>query len=200
MQRPCLSFWVSLAAVLASCASDPRYSAARVAYLGGASQSTRLEGAPSWDNVSYWDGDGVAGAPRLEINIAKQRAYFYKGRELVGVSVVSTGREGFGTPSGEFKVVQKDINHRSSLYGDYVDAAGNVVKKDVDVNKDRRPPGTRFRGAPMPYFLRIHGGIGVHAGYLPGYPASHGCIRLPERTAQNFFDNVRAGTPVEVIN
>ena len=52
--------------------------------------------------------------------------------------------------------------------------------ENVEADKDPRPRGTAFRGASMPYFLRIHGGIGMHAGYLPGYPASHGCIRLPE--------------------
>ena len=50
----------------------------------------------------------------------------------------------------------------------------------------------------MPYFLRIHGGIGMHAGYLPGYPASHGCIRLSEKMAVQFFKNAAVGTPVEI--
>mgnify|MGYP003889249967 CR=1 FL=1 len=142
----------------------------------------------------------MRGEPRIRIDLGEQRAYFYKGAELVGVSVVSSGREGFGTPAGQFKVSQKNIDHRSNLYGDYVDGAGNVVRKNVDMRKDPKPPGTIFRGAPMPYFLRIHGGVGMHAGFLPGYPASHGCIRLPKHMARHFFDNVQAGTPVEVIN
>ena len=50
----------------------------------------------------------------------------------------------------------------------------------------------------MPYFMRIHGGIGMHAGYLPGYPASHGCIRLPKEMAVHFFENAKVGTPVTV--
>ena len=50
----------------------------------------------------------------------------------------------------------------------------------------------------MPYFLRIHGGIGMHAGYLPGYPASHGCIRLPQQMAIEFFKNATVGTPVDI--
>jgi L,D-transpeptidase catalytic domain len=50
----------------------------------------------------------------------------------------------------------------------------------------------------MPYFLRIHGGIGIHAGYLPGHPASHGCIRLPEKMVLQFFQNAAVGTPVEI--
>lgn len=173
-------------------------------YIGrageGSAGALQRKGAPPWDNVSYWDGDGVAGAARVKINLDEQRAYFYKGDNLVGVSVVSSGREGYGTPPGKFKIVQKDINHASNLYGDYVDAAGNVVKKDVEVRKDPKPPGAIFRGAPMPYFVRIHGGVGLHAGFLPGYPASHGCIRAPEHMAATFFDNVQVGTPVEVIN
>jgi lipoprotein-anchoring transpeptidase ErfK/SrfK len=52
----------------------------------------------------------------------------------------------------------------------------------------------------MPYFMRIHGGVGMHAGFLPGFAASHGCIRMPERMAQIFFANVSHGTPVRVVN
>ncbi len=154
----------------------------------------------SVDTVSFWDGDGVPGAPRIRIALREQRAYFYKGNQLVGVSLISTGREGFSTPSGNFKIVQKNANHRSNLYGDYVDAAGNVVVKDIDVKKDRRPPGTTFRGAEMPFFMRIHGGVGMHAGFLPGYPASHGCIRMPKHMARTYFNNVSTGTPVTVTH
>ena len=50
----------------------------------------------------------------------------------------------------------------------------------------------------MPYFLRVHGGVGMHAGYLPGYPASHGCIRLPKEMALKFFEDAPVGTPVEI--
>ena len=52
----------------------------------------------------------------------------------------------------------------------------------------------------MPYFMRIVGGIGMHAGYLPGYPASHGCIRMPEFMAENFFNSVSVGTPVTITH
>jgi lipoprotein-anchoring transpeptidase ErfK/SrfK len=52
----------------------------------------------------------------------------------------------------------------------------------------------------MPYFMRIVDGVGMHAGYLPGYPASHGCIRMPEFMAENFFKTVSPGTPVTITN
>lgn len=94
--------------------------------------------------------------------------------------------------------MQKDKDHASSVYGDYVDAGGAVVKRDIDRNKDPMPPGTRFDGAKMPYFMRIVGGVGMHQGFLPGYAASHGCIRMPMAMAEAFFRNVETGTPVHI--
>jgi hypothetical protein len=188
--------------ILGGCASDPRFDEDTV-YLadahGGSSQRFQEPERAPFDNVSYWDGDGVAGPPRVVIRLGEQRAYFYKGDELVGVSVVSTGREGYDTVTGDFKIKEKDIDHRSNLYGDFVDAStGQVLVKDVDARKDRKPPGTRFLGAPMPYFMRIVGGTGMHEGFLPGYAASHGCIRMPGFMAETFYANVSVGTPVTI--
>jgi len=167
-------------------------------YLGAGGGIVSKPGPITFDNVSYWDGEHASGPPSIRIDLGEQRAYFYKGGELVGISMVSTGREEFGTPDGSFKITQKNRDHRSNLYGDYVDSAGHVVVRDVDVTKDRKPPGTTFLGARMPYFMRIHGGVGMHAGFLPGYAASHGCIRMPEHMAERFFANVSSGTPVQV--
>jgi hypothetical protein len=150
------------------------------------------------DGISYWDDTGSGGRPRIVVDLEQQRAYFYRGDTIVGRSIVSTGREGYNTPPGDFRITQKDLAHFSSIYGDYVDRSGKVVMENVDLTKDRPPRGTVFRGAPMPYFLRIHGGIGMHAGYLPGYPASHGCIRLPKQMAVHFFQNATVGTQVAI--
>ena len=179
-----------IATLLAGCASN-RESETSPFFPAGSS-------GEYGDEISYWDGARSAGKPRIIIDLEQQRAYFYKGGEVVGVSVVSTGREGYDTPSGEFRVTQKDLTHVSSIYGDYVDRTGQVVVENVNVTEDPRPPGTVFRGAPMPYFLRINEGIGMHAGYLPGYPASHGCIRLPKEMAIHFFQNAPVGTPVVI--
>jgi lipoprotein-anchoring transpeptidase ErfK/SrfK len=173
---------------------------ARSQYLGGVYGNEPVSSAAPKDSVSYWDGDAVSGKPSIKISLGEQKAYFYKGGQLVGISQLSTGREGMGTTTGSFKVIQKDQNHVSSQYGDYVDSADNVVVANVDVGKDPKPPGTHFKGAPMPYFMRIVGGTGLHAGYLPGYPASHGCIRMPEFMAENFFRSVSVGTPVTVTH
>jgi hypothetical protein len=189
------------ALALGACASyDPRLNDRNTAYLG--------TGGPVIDpsvkedlalKKSYWDDSGIVGPPSIVINLTKQTASFYKDGKLVGVSAISSGREGFDTPAGNFKITQKNIDHASNLYGDYVDASGNVVVKDVDVKKDPRPAGATFRGAPMPYFMRITGGVGMHQGFLPGVPDSHGCIRMPQRMARLFWDNAPQGTPVTVV-
>ena len=191
---------LALSPFLAGCESgDPRF-ANDTQYLGGIYGNEPVSISAPQDNVSYWDGDGMSGKPSIKISLAEQRAYFYKSGQLVGISQLSTGREGLNTPPGRFAIVQKDPNHVSSKYGDYVDELGNVVQENVELGKDPKPPGTRFKGAPMPYFMRIVGGVGMHAGYLPGYPASHGCIRMPEFMAENFYKSVAIGTPVTVTH
>ena len=84
----------------------------------------------------YWKGDGRPGSPRIVVHIREQKAYFYKGKLVVGESTVSTGRPGFSTPPGRYHVISKDRNHISSEFGDYVDDNGNVVKSNVDARKD----------------------------------------------------------------
>jgi lipoprotein-anchoring transpeptidase ErfK/SrfK len=129
------------------------------------------------------------------VRLDEQKAFLYHNGDLVAVSPVSTGREGYATPAGKYRVVQKDIDHRSTIYGAYM-RNGKVVKANVNVKKDKKPAGATFVGAPMPYFLRINGAVGLHAGHVPGYPASHGCIRLPPRQAKRFYYAVKIGTPV----
>lgn len=189
----------AIAALLSGCSSDPRLTTDTV-YLGGRRVPTRPheDKRMNFDNVSYWDGNSATGPARMRINRGDQKAYFYKGEQLVGVSVISTGREGFDTPSGSFKIQQKNKDHVSNKYGDYVDADGTVVMKDIDRTKDKMPPGAHYDGAKMPWFMRINGGVGMHEGFLPGYPASHGCIRMPGFMAEAFFNNLEVGTPVTI--
>ena len=147
---------------------------------------------------SYWNGDSMSGSPSVRISLSQQRAFFYKDGQLAGVSRISSGREGLNTVTGSFHIIQKDPNHMSSLFGDYVDANGAVIQKEVDTRKDPKPKGARFDGAKMPNFMRIVGGTGMHEGYLPGYPASHGCIRMPGFMAAAFFRSVEVGTLVTI--
>ena len=146
----------------------------------------------------YWKGDAGPGSPKIVVHLREQKAYFYKGKLVVGESTVSTGRPGFSTPPGRYHVISKDRNHISSEFGDYVDNNGNVVKSNVDARKDSQPPGTHFDGARMPYCMHFNGGYAMHEGYVPPYAASHGCIRLPKGMAEHFFDASPEGTPVVV--
>ena len=176
--------FLALAAVvfLASCAEVPPSTTA----------------VPTPTPAGYWNGDGVPGSPKIIVSISEQHAYFYKGKNLVGESTVLTGKPGFGTPPGSYTVVSKDKDHVSTVFGDYVDDFGNVVKSNIDSRKDNRPPGSHYDGARMPYAMFFRGGYAMHQGYVPPYAASHGCIRLPAGMAEPFFNNAPVGTPVIV--
>jgi lipoprotein-anchoring transpeptidase ErfK/SrfK len=103
------------------------------------------------------------------------------------------------TPAGEYKILEKDIDHVSSSYGTVEDGAGNVVNIDA-TPKSPVPPGCRYVPAPMHYFMRITwDGVGMHQGFLPGYPASHGCIRMDRNVVPKFYESAYVGMPVRVI-
>ena len=170
-------------ALLASCAEYP---------------TTPTAVVPTPTPMGYWNGDGVSGEPKIIVSISEQHAYFFKGKNLVGESTVSTGKPGFGTPPGHYTVLSKDAAHVSTVFGDYVDDAGNVVKSNIDSRKDPRPKGSHYDGARMPYAMFFRGGYAMHQGYVPPYAASHGCIRIPKEMAETFFDNAPVGTPVIV--
>ncbi|HEX8257290.1 MAG TPA: L,D-transpeptidase family protein [Allosphingosinicella sp.] len=97
---------------------------------------------------------------RIVISLPLQKAYVFAGGELVDTTPVSTGKRGYETPAGTFPILQKKVHHRSNKYSN----------------------------APMPYMQRLTwGGVALHAGSLPGYPASHGCIRLPRSFAKKLY-------------
>lgn len=151
------------------------------------------------DDVSYWDGDGASGSPLIKINRGQQKAFFYKGGTLVGISRISSGTEDHGTPPGTYKISEKDQDHVSSVYGVFKDkASGQTTNDNVDIRVDKPKSSEIFYNAPMPNFMRVTGGIGMHTGYLPGYAASHGCIRMPHHMSAKFFENVQVGTPVVI--
>jgi len=137
----------------------------------------------------------------IVVSLSKQRAYLMVGDDIVADGPISSGRRGHESPKGHFTVMEKDPNHHSSLYGDFVDSSGRVVRAGVSARIDSAPSGTHFAGAPMKWFLRLTGeGVGMHVGILPGYPASHGCIRESVDGAKLFYDNTKVGTPVLVAD
>lgn len=107
----------------------------------------------------------------IVINLKKQQGYLKDGEKVLLTFSVCSGRKGKSTPRGHFHVLDKDLHHHSNLYNN----------------------------ASMPYFMRLTmGGVGLHQGHLAGYPASHGCIRLSQKTARYLFNCCAVGTPVFV--
>lgn len=101
-----------------------------------------------------------------------QRLYVFDGDTLVGVSTISAGKKDKPTPTGTFEILQKNIDHKSNLYSN----------------------------APMPYMQRLTwDGIALHAGHIPGYPASHGCVRLPLPFAKALYSVTKMKQPVTIL-
>jgi L,D-transpeptidase catalytic domain len=119
-----------------------------------------------------WLGDVVTAGPVvMVVSITEQKAYVYRNGVLIGVATVSTGRPGHLTPTGVFTILQKQKEHRSTIYD----------------------------GAPMPYMERLTwGGIALHAGGLPGYPESHGCVHLPSEFARLLYSISSDGMTVVI--
>jgi len=135
----------------------------------------------------------------IVVSIPKQRAYLMLSEQIVIDGPISSGKHGHSSPTGHFTVLEKDPNNHSTLYGDFRDSSGRIVRAGVSARIDSAPSGTHFVGAEMKWFLRITDeGVGMHIGILPGYPASHGCIRESAEGAKLFYDYVEVGTPVDL--
>lgn len=107
----------------------------------------------------------------VTVNLSSQRAWVTKQGRIINQTLVSTGREGYGTPAGRYVITDKHTSHVSTIY--HVD---------------------------MPWFMRLNcGAIGLHSGHVTGRPASHGCIRLPHAKAKEFFGVVRVGDEVQIV-
>ena len=114
-----------------------------------------------------------AGPIVLVVSLDEQRAYVYRNGIAIGLTTISSGKSGHETPTGVFTILQKDKDHRSNLYN----------------------------SAPMPYMQRLTwDGIALHGGSLPGHPASHGCVRLPQAFAQKLFSETKRGDTVVVAD
>ncbi len=154
---------------------------------------------PVKDAVSdgYWDKpNGLSGEHVIVVDTRLQQAKYYIGGRQVGLTDISSGRAGHGTPQGTFSVIAKDIDHKSSSYGSVVDAAGNTLVAEYSVG-DPIPAGGRYKGAEMNFGMQITtSGIWMHEGIVTSAPESHGCIRLPRKMAKIFFENTPIGSKV----
>lgn len=156
-----------------------------------------------WRKTTYRDKDLLAKATpentSVEISLSEQRGLLLVDGAIAMDFPVASGKKSHPTPAGHFKILSKEKNYASNLYGKIYDAEGAVVHGDADTRRHAVPEGGRFTGAPMPYWMRLtQDGVGMHVGYVPGRPASHGCIRLKRDAAQQIFPLVKPGTPVVI--
>lgn len=136
---------------------------------------------------------------RIVVNLASQRLLLLVGQEACIDTPISSGKRTAPTPAGTFPVLEKIKDHQSANYGNFVDRRDRVVRSGVSMKLDAAPAGTRYVGVPLPFFCRFtKTGFGIHGGTLPGYPAAHGSVRVPEEVARLIFEKVRIGTPVEI--
>ncbi len=138
----------------------------------------------------------------IRISLPDQIAEFERGGRPIGWSYVATGREGFSTRPGHYRITEKIVDKHSNRYGWIEDGFGNMVNSAARA-RDPVPEGMVYKPAPMPYWMRLTSyGIGMHGGIIPdpGKPASHGCIRLPNEFAPVLFDAVEVGTPVIITH
>jgi hypothetical protein len=157
-----------------------------------------------WDmrlGQGHWDDPGnLGGSAHIVIDRPNQTAYFYRGDTIVGRTPVSVGSEGHDTPAGNYKILEKKRMHYSGTWGVAKrNDTGQIVNENFSPKTDKMPAGCHYEPAQMPYALRIVGGYFMHVGYVPGYAASHGCIRVPEDMAKKFWENASVGFPVTII-
>ena len=149
-----------------------------------------------------WAGELVSGPLSVTVDLSEQKAYFFKNGERVGWSYVATGTSSHRTPTGSFSILEKQVDKRSGKYGVMLNSSGKVVRSDATQGVHAIPSGGSFLGASMPYWMRLTwSGVGMHAGPIPnpGFPASHGCIRLPQVMAQTLYGETAVGTPVTIV-
>src|SRR5258707_14659462 len=133
---------------------------------------------PSPVVIGSLDASAMRLGTRVIINLSEQRAYLLEDSKISLISPIASGKPGWSTPTGNFSVISKDIDHRSQSFGSVLDASGNIVDGNATPGS-YVAPGFHYRPAPMPFYMQFGPSLGMHAGYLPGYPASHGCVRMP---------------------
>ena len=165
------------------------------------SQRDRPGQQPAGPALYEWTGAELTGPVTVSIDLSEQKAQLSRGGQPAGWTYVASGTSSHPTPVGSFSIKEKVRQKRSTSWGVVVDASGDTVNRNARNGRSAVPSGGRIVGASMPFWMRINGAIGMHAGPIPhpGSPASHGCIRLPRGMAEILFEVTDLGTPVEVV-
>jgi lipoprotein-anchoring transpeptidase ErfK/SrfK len=184
-----LAFALSFAPVYSVAAKAPastkaaaaKVAAKKVAAKKAAAAEARLAAMPIEERIDnlkpgqwVWQPERGRGGPvEVFVSLGLQKAYVYQGGALIGATTISSGKVGHDTPVGRFPILQKRETHFSNKYDN----------------------------APMPFMQRLTwSGVALHAGQIPGYPASHGCVRLPKKFAAKLFEATTLGSTVMIAD
>ena len=167
---------------------------------GVATSCTTTKPSPASGSQAYFNYDRPANRPsnpanvRVKVSLAKQLTYVMEGNRPLLVMPVSVGTSSTPTPTGSFRIQNKDHYHRANTHG-Y--AYNGSQARQTYLRK--KPAGWSFKGTPMPYWCGFIGeSYGFHTGWMKHAPCTHGCIRMHENVAPKFFNLVRIGTPVSI--
>lgn len=165
-------------------------------------QHAAFRAQEGWRKLTYRHTELLSRATKensaVEISLEEQRGLLLVDGAVAMDFPVATGKASHPTPKGSYKIIEKKEDHKSNLYGRMVSGEGQTVVSDADTRDHAVPQGGRFVGAPMPYWMRLTTGVGMHVGYVPGRPASHGCIRLKKDVAVELFGILDLGSPVTI--
>ena len=178
MHRTALLATFAATFALGACSTIPPRTAAPKSFGWGFSDKAEQAMQANFGRTSLKPGEHVwrteakpDGPTDVVIDLSRQMAFVYRGGALVAASTVSSGMSGHESPVGHFPILEKNRTHKSNRYSD----------------------------APMPFMQRLTwSGVALHGGNLPGYPASHGCIRLPMKFAQKLFAATTVGSNVYI--
>lgn len=137
----------------------------------------------------------------IYISLRQQRGRLYVDGEVAMDWPVSTGVSGHETPTGKFRIIEKEKDHSSNRYGHLYNAEGKCINSNADIFTEEIPEGGKFVGSPMPNWMRLTAdGVGMHTGKVrAGKRLSHGCIRTPNVIAVKLFELTKERQPVTIV-
>jgi hypothetical protein len=174
-----LGLAASSAILLSSCSTTSTSSGSSVAAYQAYDRPAKLPKNPA--NV------------RVKVSLSKQRTYVMEGNDMLLVMPVSVGTAKTPTPSGTFRIYNKEAKRRANTHG--FAFKGDEIRQTYLAKK---PAGWSFKGTPMPYWVEFKTAYGFHTGWVKHQPCTHGCIRMHENLAPKFFRLVSIGTPVHI--
>jgi len=195
MSRASFLRWSSIALILLSSCNSSKNIETSITFESFISSANYRSTRDQWTGAALSQYNPKRS--KLVILTEDQRARLYI-NDIIAIDFpICTGTDDYPTPKGSFKITQKVIEHRSNLYGSFVDGDGNFIATNIR-SSDTKPKGTRYQGARMPYWMRFNGAIGIHEGLVYREESSHGCVRVTPEAAPVIYEKLNNGSTIIV--